>query len=375
MSNVSSGINTNNNNSVVVDLLSKLSSTVQNLQQNVTSLTGKVNNVTTQVHHLQTASTHRIAERTQLSSTDSPVADQTANCSSNTQFNLASAYRTLEQQMPTAAAGSEEQLNRNHNNHGYAIESLPTVETISPKLRQNIIQGRDINLASLLIPYYTGPCNEEQDEAFTTPCGAIKQPDSRLNRVLTLGEFVQAFSIYKNIMCSTYPQRREELDRYERDIIEMATRYPGSGFYEYHRQFSLRAASHLRFNNTAVNWAIRDNTLFCNIFANSRPNICNICYSTLHSTGFCPKQNGQMNFKGRPMSPNIPSPQSNIDIRGRNRIFHRGQEICNNYYGDRGCFSKRCNYIHVCLDCKGEHSRAVCQKNGAYTPNNGAKKQ
>lgn len=47
-------------------------------------------------------------------------------------------------------------------------------------------------------------------------------------------------------MCQAYPQRRQELDLYERDIIDMATRYPGNGFYEYHRQFSLMAPSHLR---------------------------------------------------------------------------------------------------------------------------------
>lgn len=48
-----------------------------------------------------------------------------------------------------------------------------------------------------------------------------------------------------------------ELDLYERDIIDMATRYPGKGFYEYHRQFSLMAASHLRFNNIMVDWSVR----------------------------------------------------------------------------------------------------------------------
>ena len=40
--------------------------------------------------------------------------------------------------------------------YGYAAESLPFVETISPQMRKNIIEGKDVNLCALLIPYYSG---------------------------------------------------------------------------------------------------------------------------------------------------------------------------------------------------------------------------
>ena len=89
-------------------------------------------------------------------------------------------------------------------------------------------------------------------------------------------------------MCFVFIHRHVELDLYERDIVDMATRYPGRGFYDYHRQFSLQASAQLRYNNVLVDWSIRDNTLFCNIFANVVPNMCQVCQSTLHSTGFCP---------------------------------------------------------------------------------------
>jgi hypothetical protein len=138
-------------------------------------------------------------------------------------------------------------------------ESLPLVETISPQLRQNITAGRDVNLAALLIPNYTGHCSDNIDEN-------QNKPDPRLNRSLSIGEFVRAFSIFRSVMCSAFPQRRNELDLYERDIVDMATRYSGRGFYEYHRQFSLQAAAHLRYNNIMVNWSVRNNSLFCNIF-------------------------------------------------------------------------------------------------------------
>jgi len=36
--------------------------------------------------------------------------------------------------------------------YGLAAESLPFVETVSPKLHKDIQDGKDVNLASLLIP-------------------------------------------------------------------------------------------------------------------------------------------------------------------------------------------------------------------------------
>ena len=38
-----------------------------------------------------------------------------------------------------------------------------------------------------------------------------------------------------------------ELDLYERDIVDMATRYGGTTFYEYHNQFSAREAAYLKY--------------------------------------------------------------------------------------------------------------------------------
>ena len=74
---------------------------------------------------------------------------------------IESTYKHLNSNIPSAEAGSDAQLNSSsvwHNSHktarGYAVESLPFVETISPQLKRNIISDMDINLASLLVPYY-----------------------------------------------------------------------------------------------------------------------------------------------------------------------------------------------------------------------------
>ena len=127
---------------------------------------------------------------------------------------------------------------------GYAAESLPFVETISPQMRKNIIEGKDVNLCALLIPYYSGPMIN--DERIDTYYCSNRKPDPRLNKTLSLSEFIQAFGTYKSVMSEAYPDRRIELDLYERDIVDMSNRYPGSGFYEYHKQFSATAAAYLK---------------------------------------------------------------------------------------------------------------------------------
>ena len=129
-------------------------------------------------------------------------------------------------------------------------------------------------MAALLIPYYNGP--------HADPTVSAKDKlDPRLNQDLSLSQ-IQAFRIYKNILCEAYPQRRLELDLYECDIVDMATRYQGKDFYDYHKMFSTQAAAHLTFSNIKIDWSGRNKTLFCNIFTNSKVNTCFNCNSSLH---------------------------------------------------------------------------------------------
>jgi hypothetical protein len=53
-----------------------------------------------------------------------------------------------------------------------------------------------------------------------------KDNDDRLKRNLTLDEFITAFGGYKEIMCSAFPNRAEELDAYLAYIIETARVWP-----------------------------------------------------------------------------------------------------------------------------------------------------
>ena len=147
---------------------------------------------------------------------------------------------------------------------GFSSESLPQVELVSPMIRRKIIEGKNINLAVLLIPYYEGAMtNDERSDLYSC---STKKPDLRLNKILDLSSFMKAFGIYKSIMTEVYPQRQRELDAYERCIIDMGIRYTGSGFYEYHRQFSAKAAAYLEQHNIKIDWSIRDNVLYTNVF-------------------------------------------------------------------------------------------------------------
>ena len=374
-----SPVNTNNGGSsgdrTVIDIVSRLTSTVQTLQQTVNNLNTKVNSLTTQVNQASQRSTETASVSNR---SEGPVRGNAVdrgnvqNTDKDQEFTMATAIAAFNSPLRVvpAAAGSEEQLQqtlqggyqRTRTTYGYAAESLPLVETVAPHIRQNILAGKDINLAALLIPYYMGPSSEIHDEFNQNSCHNNKT-DNRLNRCLNIGEFIQAFGIYKSIMCGTFPSRRTELDLYERDIVDMASKYPGKGFYEYHKQFSLIAASQLKYNNILVDWSVRNNTLFCNIFANIQPHSCDHCDSTLHSTGFCPSIRNMEDHKGNSMMAFKRKSQpgdKESDSHGRKRINYKGREICNNYNGDRGCNNPRCINWHICLECKGEHPKVSC---------------
>ena len=228
------------------------------------------------------------------------------------------------------------------------------MEIVSPKLRKDIISGKDIKLAALLLPLYSGSAvvNETKDD------NKDQKFDQRLHRDLSIGEFIHAFGIYKSIMCEAFPYRRQELDLYERDIVDMATRYNGKGFYQYHKQFSAKAYAYLKYQNIPVDRSVRNNTLFCNIFANLNPMVCSVCSSTNHTTPFCPHTSPM--DRSNAINANRGSISSYVDIRGRPKKYFQGREICNNFNSEKGCSRVRCN-LHVCFQCHKEHSVLKCQ--------------
>ncbi len=238
---------------------------------------------------------------------------------------------------------------------GVPSQSLPHVETVPDHIRQQILTGKDVNLASLLLP------NIDNSSVRAIQSNGLEvhfqNTDPRLSRSLTLGEFLTAFSKYRTIMCEVYPNRSKELNEYEREIISIAMKFGGSVFYDYHRAFSARAAAMYTQHKIRINWGIRDNYIFSNVTAGRKVITCNYCNSLDHFSPQCPsnlfKKDQDMHQSHR---------DRHSDKRGRPRLYHQGKEICNNFNSETGCKHEKCTHMHVCLSCKKEHPKIQCGK-------------
>lgn len=67
----------------------------------------------------------------------------------------------------------------------------------------------------------------------------------------SIEEFISA-SADKNIMCEQFPYRRAELDLYEKNVVDMSTRYGWSVFYEYLKHLSAISAAYFQYNNRPI---------------------------------------------------------------------------------------------------------------------------
>ena len=88
---------------------------------------------------------------------------------------------------------------------------------MTDSVKRNIITGKYVNLACLLIPDFEAP-KASTDDMNGFEFFRRDMKIRRLDRVLNITQFYKAFGIYKRIMCEAYPLRRNELDLYEADI-------------------------------------------------------------------------------------------------------------------------------------------------------------
>ena len=86
---------------------------------------------------------------------------------------------------------------------GFTSEDLPEVEFVPTAVRAAILDGKDVNLATLLMPNFDlgeySRYSESDHAQFLRPLSS----DPRLNRNLTLAEFITA-SINIAILCVKY---------------------------------------------------------------------------------------------------------------------------------------------------------------------------
>jgi hypothetical protein len=134
---------------------------------------------------------------------------------------------------------SSELSTSNHRNITHA-GMFPHIRAVTPSQRQNILEGKYINLASLLLDNETIQELKQVDSEGTTMY--VKPRDVRLHLDLSIQEFIEAFTIYKNIICET-SNRSKEFDLYLQDIIDISSTYKGNVFYQYHKAFAMKVAT------------------------------------------------------------------------------------------------------------------------------------
>lgn len=290
---------------------------------------------------------------------------------------LSTAYAAM--RSPGRGAGNVEQLTNvavnNTQNGGYRFpisefgvpsECVPHLDIVQDNIKKKIWEGKDVNLASLLIPKFDNEKNTHESGHQTINIKLNDQEDVRLHKSLTISEFITAFGKYKRVMCVKFPERRVELDRYEANIVDVSNVY-GSKFFEYHCQFSARAAAALRDHNIKVDWAIKDNTLLTMVAGNARMNACNLCNSTMHPSAFCPQLATSKNTFSNMSNVNKNNLKV-IDRYGRKRIMFNDKEVCNNF-NERSCYRPSCQYAHVCSVCHAStHGANSCTRKKTFKP-------
>ena len=126
-------------------------------------------------------------------------------------------------------------------------------------------------------PEHSAAQYKENDKEFTSLY--LKSSDSRLLRSLSLPDFILAFVRYLIVMTEVHPDRRAELTSYLSFVVKLAVQFPQPLFYEYHKSFSRKAASVLFSQGRRIDWSLRDDELYFNIFAGRRARTCEKCLS------------------------------------------------------------------------------------------------
>ncbi|XP_063295365.1 serine/threonine-protein kinase N2-like [Pelobates fuscus] len=177
---------------------------------------------------------------------------------------------------------------------GTQVAQNPTTHIITPahlvppNIRKDILEGKDVNLISLLIA--SQDVMENKTFNYGDLSVVMKARDPRLSKKLTIPEFVLAFGIYRDVVCTSFPHRREELDLHLHKLVDLGHKYGGHTFFEYHKSFSAKAAAALVQFNIRTDWRHLDTELFCRYFAGLVPPSCAICASSSHSTNLCPNK-------------------------------------------------------------------------------------
>ena len=94
--------------------------------------------------------------------------------------------------------------------NGIASDELAHIDVVTDSVKKNILAGKYVNLACVLIPDYETPSVAPEN---LSGLDFLKRDrrDHRLDRSLSISQFFKAFGVYKRIMCEAFPLRRKNL--------------------------------------------------------------------------------------------------------------------------------------------------------------------
>ena len=240
---------------------------------------------------------------------------------------------------------------------------IPSAANVSQRLRAKILQGRDINLVSIILP------SPECDKTFASGenvSAILKSSDPRLNRDLSIGQFLVAFGIFRDVICSVYPDRRQELDAYLALIGDINLTYGKALFYQYHKAFSRKAALYVAQYNTRSDWSVLDTEVLMMVIGGAQAVTCNTCGGTGHASALCPTVPFMSSFPA-PSAPGAQFSRRGGDMRGRKVQHVNNQPICINF-NENVCSFPNCRYLHICSSCHDAHPRSVCPRRAIRVP-------
>ena len=155
-------------------------------------------------------------QRNNVTQSSNPTGASISTSNARSSYDLASAMLATYNNRQETTAIVEQTFHRHLDKTGviYA-EDLPKMDYVSPTIRKQILEGKDVNLACLLTPKYEIPnVHSLQSEGLVVE---LSSRDVRLDHHLTLDEFNKAFRKYRNVLCKPYPQRKDEMEQYEAD--------------------------------------------------------------------------------------------------------------------------------------------------------------
>ena len=202
-------------------------------------------------------------------------------------------------------------------------------------------------------------------------------PKRRRALVTDVLVWVQCFSAMVGALSTTYPDKVPEFMAYQALIVKCSRDYEGLGWVMYDRAFHRQVAV-----TKDLNWSKLNPTLHSLCLAGKarRNKFCSFCLSDNHATEQCPEswqgRSSAISFEHlRPLTPyQFPQggPVPGFAHPPGLPLAPLPSQVCRLFNKPEGprCTFSPCKFAHVCIICKGPHSRSECRARSGMPASN-----